>query len=77
MRRLTNYPAIIVTAVLAAANAIGLDISDPEALRTTIVEGVALLMGGAFIHQTVYGPRTADEIMDAHTVISAVERGER
>lgn len=46
------------------------------ALGTALGQYGLVIGGGAVARQTVYGPKTVDEVMDADAVIAAAERGE-
>lgn len=80
MSKARNEPALLIGAILAVALAAsefligwtpGADWTQPAG--KAIAEGVAVLLGTGAIRQTVYGPKTVDEVMDAEAVIQAEE----
>lgn len=67
---------IIVAVVLAASEFLigwspGADWTMP--LGKALGEAVAIMAGFGLLRQTVYSPKTADDIMDAEKVISKAE----
>lgn len=76
MTRLKNEPALIyglVEAVIALVIAFGLNLDGDQ---VAAIMAVVAILTGVGVRQTVYGPETANEIMDADAVIAAAERGD-
>ena len=80
MRRLANEPALVVAVILgvfSAASSYFLDVGSGIDVNTALGKAFGLFglsgAAGALIRQLVYGPQTANEIMDADKVIAAAE----
>lgn len=76
MSIIRNEPALVVAVVeagLVLAVAFGVDLTVEQ---TAAVLAVVVALGAIITRQSVYGPATYDDDVDAHAVIDRHQRGD-